>query len=40
MFGYLFASYDPKKYPLFKNDIFLALRKSLDKDSEWKSMSM
>lgn len=40
LFGYLYASYDPGKYPLYKDSVFLRLRNELGQNDAWKSLSI
>jgi len=40
LFGFLLASYDPYKYPFYKNDVYIWLRKQLKKNKKWKKFSI
>lgn len=38
-FGYYFASFDPNKYPLYINTVFLYIRRELGANKEWQSFT-
>lgn len=40
LFWYLYATYNPWQYPLYKDSVYLRLRNELDKDDERKSFSI
>lgn len=40
LFGYLFAMYDYKKYPLYKDSVFQRFKESIGKEEEWKSYTL
>lgn len=40
LFGYLFAAFNPKKYPIYKGSTFKHLRDLLNKAEEWRSYTI
>ena len=40
LFGYLFATHDYKKYPLYKDSIFQWFKKIIGKEKEWRSYTI
>jgi len=40
LFGYIMAIFNYEKYPVYRNKTFLTIRKLLNKDKEWQSLSL